>query len=212
VSSSERRRERREQRARELARWREQQAQHSGAIEAPPSGQTEIAEPSTPPGLARAVARWVAKWVWLDKSQLVTWLFRLFTVLSVLYLVYDRIYETDLSATSVASDPNDAFKYPFSINNNRHLNMTRDLIRFGAGANLSIPAGQNLNIGCNPYSVISVEQKSKITSAVIGILLLYDVDILWFHWHRVPSPAFFTWVGDASNPQWVRGRYAGQGG
>jgi hypothetical protein len=117
VSSSERRRERR---ARELARRRDQQAQHSSANEAPQQ-QTETEEPSAPPGLARAAARWVAKWVWFDKSQLVTWLFRLFTVLSVLYLVYDRIYETSLTTSSVASDPNDAFKYPFSINNNSHL-------------------------------------------------------------------------------------------
>jgi hypothetical protein len=118
VSSSERRRERR---ARELARRGEQQAQPSSTNEAPPPGQTETEAPSAPPGLARVVACWLAKWIWFDRSHLVTWLFRFFTVLSVSYLVYDRLFETILTISAAASDPKDAFKYPFSINNNSHL-------------------------------------------------------------------------------------------
>jgi len=227
VSSSERRRERREQRARELARKREQQAQPFSANDTPPLKQAETEATSAPAEPVRALAGWLTHWVWFDKSQLVAWLFRLFTVLSVFYLVYDRIYDTSLTASIVASDPNDAFKYPFSINNtsrifsisniqwncilisikSERLSMDRSLIGFGT--KLSIPPGQNLNIGCNPYSIMHFEGSPKITTAVIQILLLYDVDILRIiHWHRVPAPTLFTWFGDASNPQWVRGDYA----
>jgi hypothetical protein len=175
VSSSERRRERR---ARELARRGEQRAQPSSTNEAPPPGQTETEAPSAPPGLARAVACWLAKWLWFDRSQLVTWLFRFFTVLSVSYLVYDRLFETILTISAAASDPKDAFKYPFSINNNSHLfsvsglqwkcllisiqsqrlNMRNSVIGFGT--NSSIQARQNLNITCDPSVLIHQDQKT----------------------------------------------------
>jgi hypothetical protein len=72
-----------------------------------------------------------------------------------------------------------------------------------------IPAGQNLNIICDQSRLIHFEPKPKITSAVIQILLSYNVDILWaVRWPRVPEPTVFTWAGKASNPQWVRGYFA----
>jgi hypothetical protein len=178
VSSSERRRERR---ARELARRHEQQqAQPSSTNEAPPRLAPEPEAPLASPGPVRAVSRWFVKWVWRDKSLLVTWLFRFFTVLSVSYLVYDRLFETALTISAAASDPKDAFKYPFSINNNshlflvtglqwqcliisiqsEHLNMTKSAIGFGTNA--SIQAGQNLNITCDPSIMISQAQRSEI--------------------------------------------------
>jgi hypothetical protein len=240
VSSNERRRERR---ARELARRSaQQQAQPSSTNEAPPRLAPEPEAPLASPGPVRAVGRWLAKWVWspvravgrwlvkwvwLDKSQLVTWLFRFFTVLSVGYLVYDRLFETILTVSTAASDPKNAFKYPFSINNNSHLfsvsglrwrcliSMKTELPdlnyhdnEIGFGTNSSIQAGQNLNITCDPTGRIQIEIKPVIITAVIQILLSYDVHILGYNWHISPNPTQFTWIGSASNPQWVRGYYA----
>jgi hypothetical protein len=229
VSSNERRRERR---ARELARRREQQqAQPSSTNEAPPRLAPEPETPLASPGPVRAVGRWFAKWVWspvravlrwfvywvwLDKSQLVTWVFRSLTLLSVGYLVYDRMFETVLTVSAAASDPKDAFKYPFSINNNSHLfsvsglkwqciiiSVKYELLNLhdgviGYGTNSSIQPGQNLNITCDPYVVAPQSQRSELITAIIQIALSYDVHIPWYNLHVAPNPTPFTWIGNAS--------------
>jgi hypothetical protein len=194
--------------------------------EAPPKLAPEPVAPLASPGPARAVGRWLAKWVWFDKSQLVTWLFRFFTVLSVGYLVYDRLFETILTISAPASDPKDAFKYPFSINNSSHLfsvsklqwqcliiSIKSDRLSLSSGTlgfatNASIQAGQNLNITCDPSEMIHQDQRSEIKTAIIQIALSYEMGMPWFNWHIAPRPTPFTWIGDASNPQWVRGYYA----
>jgi hypothetical protein len=223
MTTSERRREKRAERARKDA---EQHAQRASADKPPPKQAQEPKEPSTSPGLVGAVVRWVVKWVWFDKSQLVTGIFRGLAVLGVGYLLYDRLYETALTVSAAASDPKDAFKYPFSINNNshlfsvsglqwrcliisiksEHLNMTNGVIGFGT--NSSIQAGQNLNITCDPSTMIRSEQRPEFTTAIIQIALSHAVHILWYNLHVAPNPTPFTWIGTASNPQWVRGYYA----
>jgi hypothetical protein len=63
---------------------------------------------------------------WL-RANFFTWLFRLFTFISVSYLVYDRIYETGALTQSPASDPHDPFLFPFSITNMSHIFTLRDI-------------------------------------------------------------------------------------
>jgi hypothetical protein len=146
---------------------------------------------------------------------------------SVSYLVFDRIYETGATVSVVASDSNDPFKFPFSINNNSHIfsfsqiewrclflyaragrfEFHNDLL--GSGTILKLPAGQNLNISCDLSGPIITTPKLKFTSAVIKISLSYKANMFsLYHWPRAPPPTIFTWIGDASNPQWVRGDFA----
>jgi hypothetical protein len=226
---------------------RARQADHPSENETPlPPRQAEVHKgslaPASPPQTSDAEAssaspvwcyalirrvRTIAGWFWYDKSLLMTWLFRFLTLTSVFYLVYDRLHETNLTVSVVGSDPNDPFKYPFSIKNSSHifsmstiqwkcllisvegagLHMGHDVLGFSTVS--TIPAGQNLNITCDPSNIFRIEPKPKITLAVIQILLSYNVDILWLiHWRRVPDPAIFTWAGNTSNPQWVRGNFA----
>ncbi len=236
-------------RAHEFARTRERQAQLSNAIEAPPpqaeptkdsltqASQPQIRQtciilrlPSRILGWICTTARWfwtIFCWFWFDKTQLITWALRVVTVLGFSYLILERIYESNLTVSIVASDPEDPFKYPFSLNNNSHMwsvstiqwhcalisieappvHMAYNLLK--EGTFLNIPPGQNLNIGC---PVSSFMKPPKVTSAVIEIELSYDVNIdIWLihHlWHRQPPPTIFTWAGSASNPQWIRGQIA----
>jgi hypothetical protein len=66
-----------------------------------------------------SVIKAVIFWIW--RLITVNNAFRFLTLMSVGYLVYDRVFETDASVSVQASDPNDAFEFPFSINNNSHL-------------------------------------------------------------------------------------------
>ena len=52
-----------------------------------------------------------------------TWsgFFRLATLLSVGYLVYDRIYETSVAISSETADAGQPFRIPFTVTNNSHL-------------------------------------------------------------------------------------------
>jgi hypothetical protein len=84
--------------------------------------------------------------------------------------------------------------------------MDRGVIGFGT--NSSIQPGKNLNITCDLSVVMHLEPKPEITTAIIQISLSYDINILWSDLHISPNPTPFTWIGNASNPQWVRGYYA----
>jgi hypothetical protein len=57
----------------------------------------------------------------LGNERMWTWFFRVLTLVSVSYLVSDRIYEMDATISSPASDPKNAFLFPFSIQNNSHI-------------------------------------------------------------------------------------------
>ena len=177
----------------------------------------------------------VVFWIW--GLITVTNVFRLFTLLSVGYLVYDRVYETDASISVQASDPNDAFEFPFSINNNSHLfsisNIHWNVIMIHALGNISgsplahfgrnefdngtvsmIDPGRNLNLKfdilspTSPY-IKTQGEKWKFTDAELELSLVYDVNLFGlYNWTRHPTPTRFTWIGDATNPQWIRGAFA----
>ena len=108
---------------------------------------------------------WKHRWGLARTLSLGFW--RLVTLASVAYLVYDRIYESDATLSVSASDPNFAFEFPFTITNNSHVFAIRNVkwschilsIKFEKGnvgtewetirgASNVIAAGQNLNIDC----------------------------------------------------------------
>jgi hypothetical protein len=244
MSSSQKRRQ-----ARELAKKRERQTQLSTVNETLSSQAEALTQANHPQQsghephsaarvwlysqIRRVRTIWRRLWTitrcfWFDKTQIITWLLRTITVLGFSYLILERMYESNLTVSVVASDPEDPFRYPFSINNNSHLwsvsniqwycllisiqgphlDMGRNVLASDSVSN--IPAGRKLNISC-ASSII--QPMPKITSAVIEIALSHDINIdIWVihhQWHRYPDPTLFTWAGRASNPQWIRGEFAG---
>jgi len=154
--------------------------------------------------------------------------FRIATLLSVSYLVYDRIYEADATISASASDPRAALMFPFTITNNSHIFVIRDVrwnckyillvsgipgfegARFENtaainGTRAAIEAGRSFNFDCNLLG----PKTSPITTAVLDVGLTYRSDFFgWFSLVRHPSPTRFTWVSSASNPQWIKGDFA----
>jgi hypothetical protein len=174
-------------------------------------------------------------WFWREKGWLARQLANIFwraaTLLSVSYLVYDRIYETSASISVPASDSKNPFLFPFVITNNSHVFRIRNIVwscqyaKLQAdhvelqnvamtirGSKSEIGEGQSLNILCNPISptsqFIRIDKMPVISEAVIAIQLTYDSDIFGFLWRRHPPMTTFTWAANATNPQWIRGDYA----
>jgi hypothetical protein len=166
---------------------------------------------------------------WL-KSNFFTWLFRLFTLISVSYLVYDRIYETGALIQSPASDPNDPFLFPFSITNMSHIFTLRDIkwrcefpfrtydrvnringmdniyedMSNVSGTTKELLPGDVLNVSCG--HPLGNTQLFPFQNIKVLIYVDYDTNILWLHTlHRSPSEQF-TWAGTAERPQWIRGQ------
>jgi hypothetical protein len=170
---------------------------------------------------------------WL-RANFFTWLFRLFTFISVSYLVYDRIYETGALIQSPASDPHDPFLFPFSITNMSHIFTLRDIkwrCEFpfrtydrlnpinGSPANIyedmgnvsgttkELPPGDVLNFSCG--HPLGNTQLFPFQNIRVLIYVDYNTNILWLHTlHRSPSEQF-TWAGMAERPQWIRGQLPG---
>jgi hypothetical protein len=167
---------------------------------------------------------------WL-KENFFTWLFRVFTLISVSYLVYDRIYETGVLIQSPASDPNDPFLFPFSITNMSHIFTLREIkwrCEFpfrtydrvnrmnGSPANIyedisnvsgtvkELAPGGVLNFSCG--HPLGNSQLFPFEDIKVLIYVDYNTNILWLHTlHRSPSEQF-TWAGTAERPQWIRGQ------
>jgi len=184
-----------------------------------------------------AVWTWAHRWnilcgLWTGLRHFANIFWRVLTLLSVGYLVYDRIYESDATISSPASDPNFAFEFPFTITNNSHVFAIRNVRwdchalkikyennssiengQFIQGTAASIAAGQSLNIDCaviGPKSrMIRTPDKPRAAEAVMEIALAYDADFFGlFSLHRQPAPTLFTWFADASNPRWIKGNFA----
>ena len=171
---------------------------------------------------------WTHKWLILRFVGNAVW--RVATLLSVSYLVFDRLYETGATVSSPSSDPRDPFLFPFSIANNSHLfpiynvqwicrhistksNVTLTNVSFEWHTENNIDRGNVLNIDCNdvgPRShIIHTETPPIYTEAIIDIELKYDINIFGLFSKTIhPNPTRFTWIAQASNPQWVRGEFA----
>jgi hypothetical protein len=180
------------------------------------------------------VIRLSPRWTWTHKLLVLRFLWKAFwpvaTLSSVSYLVFDRIYETAATISSPASDPRDPFLFPFSIANNSHLfpiynvqwtcrhistksNVTLINVSVEWHTQSKISPGTILNIDCNdlgPRShIIHTDTPLVYTEAVIDIELRYDVSIFDLFSKTIhPDPTRFTWIAQASNPQWVRGEIA----
>jgi hypothetical protein len=159
-------------------------------------------------------------------------IFRVATLMSVSYLVYDRIWETEATIVSPASDPQDAFFFPFSIQNNSHLFTIRNIHwecetevligpRLSASNNYTtsgtvseISPGRNMLFQCTTggrYSIpggMTSDHPWEISFGAINIAFTYDVDARFFSFTRHPSATKFSWIGRATNPQWVKGDFA----
>ena len=189
---------------------------------------------------ARAVdaAIWLALWPWRHPRSTLKagWsgIFRIATLLSVGYLVFDRIYETGATLSSPLSDPADPFRLPFTITNNSHLFSLRNLkwtcrtqdVESNTGAEAAgfpkilrgsqsiLLPGQILNIDCNIAGPTShlIRIPEQIVRADLEIELLYDADIDYFlgHylWHREPPATQFRWVRGAIPSEWLKGPLA----
>jgi hypothetical protein len=175
--------------------------------------------------------------IWYDKPLTLAWFFRALTLLSVGYLLFDRLYETDATISLVASDPSDPFKFPFSVNNNSHIftfenvrwscillsvhaeagsehvNITNSTL-LSRGTKISIAPGHNLNVKCDMLSPTASFLRTRTVQgfhfkdAIIEISAEYEVSILGlYNWTRNPVATKFTWITDVSNPQWVRGEF-----
>jgi hypothetical protein len=181
---------------------------------------------------ALRIGRFVLVRIWreIKKADVLTWVFRLLGIPAVLWLVYDRLYETAVTVSSTGSDPQNPFIYPFAITNNSHLfpiqdvswqcfatkikleneasNIANNTMNVTSAEPIVIPPGQTLNIDCNVYGKTSHATRAggKIVDAELVITLKYTSIILGIFPRVIqPLPTRFTWWGDASNPQWVRG-------
>ncbi len=176
-------------------------------------------------------------WLWKERlwamGRLWATLWRVIAFVGLSYLVYDRIYEVNASISPSASDPSFPFTFPFSIQNNSHMFAIKNVawkcnvitlksastngpmsnvqLTFGGSASV-IAAGQNLNFECAPIGPSSrfiSSGKIQIDEAVISIALTYRADFFGlFSLTRQPPATRFTWVSDASNPQWIKGDFA----
>lgn len=170
------------------------------------------------------LARFV-RWVWRDDHLVIAWLFRALAVLSVGYLIFDRIYEIGATVSSPGSDPTKPFAYPFLITNNSHVFTLRNIrwtchildIKYDnpnyrvqeasvvrTGSTNTLGPSDSIAIPCsNPVAI-----PAKILTTDVRICVSYEAQILGRLWpsHPNPNPTRFTWAGWASNPQWIRGQ------
>jgi hypothetical protein len=173
----------------------------------------------------------LTSWAWGQRWNIWSGVFRVATLLSVSYLVYDRIYEADATISAPASDPAFPFTYPFTIMNNSHIFAIRDVtwdcrnlrvvangvritgVQEVRGTSNIVQAGKSLNIDCAPIGPTSrffrTRDKPTVSVAVLEIEISYSAVFLGVYtFHRHPPPTLFTWFADATNPQWIKGDFA----
>jgi hypothetical protein len=178
--------------------------------------------------------RWLAISAWTCRKiifgKFLNGFFRLATLLSVAYLVFDRIYETDATISSLASDASDAFKLPFTMKNNSHLFKIQNIswrcgavhvktewqndVKIGGvlkGTKNILEPGQTLNIDCNVFGptshIANFPAADKVVQATIEIQMDYVVNIFGYEWHRYPK-TLFTYYDGATYSRWIRGDFA----
>jgi len=172
---------------------------------------------------AAILAAWLvartSSWIWKHRWDIWSGFFRVATLLSVGYLVFDRIYETGASISSTGSDPKNPLHFPFAITNNSHIFTLRNIrwnchfpdARFGgmilqnvgisfSGTAAEITPGNVINVSCK-RTISGFPPPSKLN---LRLEVQYDTNILGFTLHRTPSMSF-TWAADSSVPMWIRG-------
>jgi len=137
-----------------------------GVSSAPITTPTECPKTPSPPHIPQGSTEGVRRWAGIAAN----WIFRGLTLLSVGYLVFDRIYETSAFIYPAASDPQNPFIFPFTITNQSHL-FPIDNLKWGceieymhtvppheytvansrivSSTTVTLPPGASLNIRCN---------------------------------------------------------------
>jgi hypothetical protein len=173
-------------------------------------------------------------WPWVHLYEIPGHLWRAFwraiALVGVSYLVYDRFYETSATISASASDPTFPFSFPFAITNNSHVFIIRNLswscqalsLKFGdhnamsnarviRGSTISVEPGRTINVDCamiGPNSRIFHTEKAHVDEAILNIELSYVVSFFGVYSKQVHPPLTqFTWIADASNPQWIKGDF-----
>jgi hypothetical protein len=157
-------------------------------------------------------------------------------LLGLLYLVADRYYETSATISVSASDPANPFMFPFAVTNNSHIFRITKVRRscifhtlfFDNGPHFSplearqelpilpeIPEGQTVNFDCGinrtgrPSAfAFPAGKQPRVLQAALTIELGYYVAFFAIEVAHRHASATFTWFGNASNPQWIRGTEA----
>lgn len=157
----------------------------------------------------------------------VNWVFRVATAVSVGYLLYDRIYETAATLSISASDPHDPMMFPFSVTNNSHIFKIRHfhwtcwvisfvnaknsgMANFGLtqkrSAEFTIDEGETLNFHCFKGNGMKIFDfgDAPVLKAEVMVEISYNSAFN----AKLDEKTKFTWIGEASNPQWIRGEFA----
>jgi len=180
----------------------------------------------------RIAARWclLSLWKnpWKSLKTTVNIFFRIATLMSVGYLVFDRLYETSATVSSIVSDPKDPFRLPFTITNSSHIFTIRNIswtcrairiegghkflgeTRLLSGTTNELAPGKGVNFSCNvagrQNSAINIDNLT-IERAVLEIGFTYDADIFGWLWKREPTPTRFTWEPSSTSSQWLKGEF-----
>jgi hypothetical protein len=182
--------------------------------------------PAIPAGSAKGV-----RWRSLDVAA--NWFFRILTLMSVGYLVFDRLYETSVTVSAPVPNALKAVAFPFAITNNSHLfavknvewqciaahlmTDTREPVEnttLVSGSTTEIRPGETINVNCNrPHTPRGTGQIIGTTGQLVEgrmvIRVRYNVKIFGvFSWTRYPAPTEFNLFTDGTPPRWIRGRFA----
>jgi hypothetical protein len=168
------------------------------------------------PGWIRQHPSKVARSLWSG-------VFRVATLISVGYLVYDRLYETGASIETIASDPADPLLFPFSVTNNSHVFWMhqvkvaceyRSLLfeknsHFVYDSYVSSSVPQEIPIGTALlYSCRGPTPKLALKSGELGISISYETNIMnlyrWVH-ANTTYPTKFTWYSAPTSARWIKG-------
>jgi len=151
------------------------------------------------------------------------WFFRATALLSVGYLVYDRVYETGVTISSTGSDLRNPLYFPFAIANNshiftlEHIEWTCHIVRYEAGSidftnnsmtitgsAAEMPPGGILNVPCkNMFNGFAPPRRAELYLEVS-----YDTNIFGMYTLKRKPRMLFTWAADSTNPQWIKGEFA----
>jgi hypothetical protein len=171
---------------------------------------------------------WARIWgtiCWIFQREVFwTWFFRIGTALSVGWLIYDRIYEIAATISISASDPHDPMLFPFSLTNNSHIFKIRNMhwdceiitldingrpvltnSRVSSGSTKIIDEGQTVNFDC--FDIGRSKAFDFGPQRITKIDLLVHVTYRAAFFRPLIQTTRFTWMGEASNPQWIRGDF-----
>jgi hypothetical protein len=202
--------------------------QNRNKIAAPknePSLHAAIHAPLQPP-IKPTAARNAVRHIWGAIEKLAVVL----SFVGVAYLVYDSLYQTNVTMSFVYSDAGSGLDNPVAIQNRSNLFSVKN-IRWTCqihraefernnvigDASFEFPTisviepGRIVNVACNSKRqgpTIITFGTSKLLSANIVMHLSYDAEIFGiFSLHRQVSTPF-TWIGNIGQPQWVQGDFA----